>query len=939
MDIDAVCAEATGGDSLDEATTYRLERGFQLDLSAVRVHADGVADRVTRALDTDACAAGPHLFFRSGAYEPRSAAGLALLAHEVAHSVQQQVDACGPHAEQEADLAARSVLAGRTVRLSVRPRVLAPRRPQTVQRHESYEHRSLGDVPTADIVSITSRTDPARFSEIIERETALMWKWHQDPEKVQETDITGPCPWITPIRLPMSGLLVTYGELNALPDYLANVYAIDACPKDVLLPILQSIRQETYTRLNALRGVTKTDRFEYAPFGPNDWSSKLLNKVFNSWAMDDLTVDLGDEGINHYLALLGRNACHFAPYTWYRWQASYVAACAVARRAHAAGDAGDRARLTVDAWKYHGYADHFLQDSFAAGHLVNKTLVMQWFVKWAAKTTLFVEDWDLIKDMTAALQPGLSGPQLYSPTYAGLGTDPQTVEEQGTYAERLALSGVVAYKDAGNNSIDQKTAYQRYLTFLSSVIAQSASNALHDAFNDQSVWVASETHSTPYQVYGDDTLFAHADATDGAKFTSEAAQLSKQSIQDILANGSTEITTEQLRNCFPTRVGNTKDTVDTLQNWAFGQEQWAIDNVFSSTSFGVARVATQVFPRILNFSKDQEFANKWYTSLPGSRFYFTDTLVINDRLFASSNGLAYELGPTRGDVKNTRQVSSYGGDTFIASDGAKLFIGCHGYVSAQNLSPWSEGWQTPMTGSSSWPVHLLYSGGRLFAGSNGAVHELDPASGTRLHSMDVSAAYGPEARLATDGKMLFVGCHGYAFGIDLGGDWSNKAWTMGMTGASYSNVQLVFDRGRLFAGSNGTVHQLDTTTGERLHSLAVSSAVDEEVRMVVTDQDTVVVGCHGYAYGVHLNDWSQSAWKTPMAGKLFKMVDLALHGDYIYAASNGYIHRLDAANGQLMNAMQLGYIAGSGDYTPSLTISPKLGLYVGMHGYVYDMLL
>ena len=27
-----------------------------------------------------------------------------------------------------------------------------------------------------------------------------------------------------------------------------------------------------------------------------------------------------------------------------------------------------------------GYADHFLRDSFAAGHLVNKTLLIQWYI-------------------------------------------------------------------------------------------------------------------------------------------------------------------------------------------------------------------------------------------------------------------------------------------------------------------------------------------------------------------------------------------------------------------------------------------------------------------------------------------------------------------------------------------------------------------------------
>ena len=38
--------------------------------------------------------------------------------------------------------------------------------------------------------------------------------------------------------------------------------------------------------------------------------------------------------------------------------------------------------LERKAWLNNGYASHLLQDSFAAGHLINKTLVMQWFAEY-----------------------------------------------------------------------------------------------------------------------------------------------------------------------------------------------------------------------------------------------------------------------------------------------------------------------------------------------------------------------------------------------------------------------------------------------------------------------------------------------------------------------------------------------------------------------------
>ena len=49
--------------------------------------------------------------------------------------------------------------------------------------------------------------------------------------------------------------------------------------------------------------------------------------------------------------------------------------------AHSLAAGQDREKLRTRARIYTGYADHFLQDSYAAGHLVNKTLVMQWYIE------------------------------------------------------------------------------------------------------------------------------------------------------------------------------------------------------------------------------------------------------------------------------------------------------------------------------------------------------------------------------------------------------------------------------------------------------------------------------------------------------------------------------------------------------------------------------
>jgi hypothetical protein len=78
---------------LDSPIRHRLEREFGADLSAVRLHTDATADGLARGMDALAFTAGSDIFFRDGAYAPSTGEGLHVLAHEVAHTVQQ---ASGP---------------------------------------------------------------------------------------------------------------------------------------------------------------------------------------------------------------------------------------------------------------------------------------------------------------------------------------------------------------------------------------------------------------------------------------------------------------------------------------------------------------------------------------------------------------------------------------------------------------------------------------------------------------------------------------------------------------------------------------------------------------------------------------------------------------------------------------------------------------------------
>jgi hypothetical protein len=85
------------------------------DLSDVRVHTDDTADQLNRSVSARAFATGTDVYFAKGEYNPGSATGDKLIAHELAHVVQQRgssssgpltVSQPGDAMEREADAVA-----------------------------------------------------------------------------------------------------------------------------------------------------------------------------------------------------------------------------------------------------------------------------------------------------------------------------------------------------------------------------------------------------------------------------------------------------------------------------------------------------------------------------------------------------------------------------------------------------------------------------------------------------------------------------------------------------------------------------------------------------------------------------------------------------------------------------------------------------------------
>jgi hypothetical protein len=485
-----------------------------------------------------------------------------------------------------------------------------------VQRHDSFEHRLLGDAPPNDLAAMsTNADDPSIRLHLLKRERERLRIWQVKPAEVTEAEVKSNWKeWkdLKVLTLKKSGLVLTYGDLNALPDYMANPEAIDRAEQHVVLPILQTIRQEGFNRLSDLiDNVKETYQGEFflgptprrhpherftGAVGPAGETGTLAD-IQEVKALDKVT---GDLGTNKYEALLSRNACHFTPYNWHRWEEFHAIGRQKAQAAHKEKDPKQKAELAREAWLNNGYADHFLQDAFAAGHLINKTEIMQWFVRWVEiygkALGINLDNWQQIRTMTEAQQPGISAPHLYGKgsRQAGQSADPQTAEEQATPEGRVQVSGVQATK-----TLSQKDAYRNYLAFLNSTVVQQASKNLHSYFNEVGL-VASSPADGPYPIYGDASML---ESSRGTLFAAQTAHMSQQAIQNLLA-GKKAPAVGEIRSHFPNMAGTKDGDLHDLTSggWKRFLIRLCYQKIFPDVNY---HVLDTVSPKLGTVSKDQ----------------------------------------------------------------------------------------------------------------------------------------------------------------------------------------------------------------------------------------------------------------------------------------------------------------------------------------------
>ncbi|MBK9032237.1 MAG: DUF4157 domain-containing protein [Myxococcales bacterium] len=155
-------AASGSGEPLRADLRERFEASLGADLSAVRVHRGAASAEASHAVGAKAYTVGNDIHFSEGRYQPDDPFGLHLLAHEVAHTVQQsggavarqhklEVSTPADALEGEADRAADAMVRGARATVSGGGAQLA-REKGDGEKGEKVDEKGPWTAPTADTV-------------------------------------------------------------------------------------------------------------------------------------------------------------------------------------------------------------------------------------------------------------------------------------------------------------------------------------------------------------------------------------------------------------------------------------------------------------------------------------------------------------------------------------------------------------------------------------------------------------------------------------------------------------------------------------------------------------------------------------------------------------------------------------------------------------------
>ena len=379
----------SSGTPLDRSTRAFFESRFGMDFSKVRIHTGAEAASSARDVAARAYTVGDRIVFDGGQYAPHTQEGRKLLAHELTHVVQQggATASVGPleigrshdALEQEAHSVAGT--AGQKNHVGHAPNAaFSKRSSRAVQRYEAGEHAKFGETgdelkdlaPKAFKYKVKPGETPKKLAQkfnmtedelkAANKDKLHKWQITKDPASMTEGFMAGDEITIPPtmndavkdalkvkeLTLVVNGVTLEYGEGIAMGDLYETPEDMLAAPAAELQKIAELIKKEKA----GVAGVTVTD---------DDWNKATGGR---------------------YLKLAEKNASHFSPSNSAlapvsgksttdnksEWEKDHT-------KALTKSQAGDKNQ----ALALNSFADHFLTDAFASGHLINKQDVMEVF--------------------------------------------------------------------------------------------------------------------------------------------------------------------------------------------------------------------------------------------------------------------------------------------------------------------------------------------------------------------------------------------------------------------------------------------------------------------------------------------------------------------------------------------------------------------------------
>jgi len=425
------------------------------DFSGVRVHKDSQAAESAAAINAKAYTTGKDIVFGAGSYAPETAEGQKLLAHELMHVVQQES-------------------AG-----------------MRVQRYEAGEHAKMGETQT----ELKALFVPLTY-EVVKGDslTSIAKKFKLKPDEIKTANKDKIKSWTASDGSGKTVEGFNTGEKISIPQKLSDF--AKAATKDPSAKLTVNGVVMDYGVGIAMGDLYETpEKMAKASKKEIEALAALIEQERTTGVLVPIEKWQKATG-GRFLDLAEQNVAHFAP------QRADLASTSAAGKAspnhksewekhHLAALKASKSGNKEKAMMINAFGDHFLTDAFAAGHLINKTDVMELF-KSQLKLEAGTEDFDA--PSTAF--------------FDAVATDAFTGAVQTEFSKYETFEPIAGFHPDIDRPGRFSTLLQRIHREKPDLVANAIAKGVHDKLNTLpgGLPVENDRGDPPWKLSGDNTL-------------------------------------------------------------------------------------------------------------------------------------------------------------------------------------------------------------------------------------------------------------------------------------------------------------------------------------------------------------------------------------------------------------------------------------------------